>query len=263
MNTLFDEDAEYQAFCDKFKLKKTTDDCYTPEPVYEAVRDYVCARYGVDPGAIVRPFWPGADYTACDYPEGCTVLDNPPFSILSRIVRFYCQNGIRFFLFCPALTPFNLITEETTVLCTSAQIIYENGANVPTSFIHNLGGENVVESCSELYDILKEVADKLRKERTKTLPKLTLPPEILTAAKVNYLTIHHTPYFLRRGECCFIRNLDNYGKNVFGGGLLLSERAAAERAAAERAAAERAAAYVIELSEREREIQRMIGDKKK
>ena len=41
-------------------------------------------------------------------------------------------------------------------------------------------------------------------------------------------------------ECQYIRNAG--GVNIFGSGLLLTERAAAERAAAERAAAERAAA---------------------
>ena len=254
MNTLFDEDAEYQAFCEKFKPKKTTDDCYTPEPVYEAVRDYVCDRYGIDPEKIVRPFWPGADYTAAEYPEGCTVLDNPPFSILAQIVRFYCRERIRFFLFCPALTALYHVTAETTVLCCGADIVYANGANVITSFVHNLGGEYAVESCPELYDILKAVCDKLRKEKTKSLSKLVMPPEIITAAKVNWYTIHHTPYALRRGEFVKVRKIDNYPSGIFGGGLLLSERAVAERAAAERAAGQ-----VIELSEREREIQRMIS----
>ena len=35
---LWDVEAEnYDAFTEKFKTKLTTDDCYTPEPVYEAV----------------------------------------------------------------------------------------------------------------------------------------------------------------------------------------------------------------------------------
>jgi hypothetical protein len=29
---------EYEAFVDKFKPKKTTDDCYTPPDVYDTVR---------------------------------------------------------------------------------------------------------------------------------------------------------------------------------------------------------------------------------
>lgn len=34
-----DSDGEYQDFVDKFKPKSATDDCFTPEPVYNAVRD--------------------------------------------------------------------------------------------------------------------------------------------------------------------------------------------------------------------------------
>lgn len=30
----------YEEFVDKFKPKKTTDDCYTPQIVYEAVKDW-------------------------------------------------------------------------------------------------------------------------------------------------------------------------------------------------------------------------------
>ena len=32
------------------------------------------------------------------------MVDNPPFSILSRIQAFYLERGIRFFLFAPSLT---------------------------------------------------------------------------------------------------------------------------------------------------------------
>lgn len=32
-----DTSPEYSDFLDKFKPKKTTDDCYTPAPVYETV----------------------------------------------------------------------------------------------------------------------------------------------------------------------------------------------------------------------------------
>lgn len=30
----------YEEFVDKFKAKKTTDDCYTPQIVYDAVKDW-------------------------------------------------------------------------------------------------------------------------------------------------------------------------------------------------------------------------------
>lgn len=74
-----EEDEEYQGFIDKFKPKKTTDDCYTPKPVYDAVRDWVVARYGLEGRPIVRPFYPGGDYAAMQYPTGCVVIDNPRF----------------------------------------------------------------------------------------------------------------------------------------------------------------------------------------
>ena len=38
---------DYAGFVEKFKPKKTTDDCYTPPMVYEAVKDWACRRYGI------------------------------------------------------------------------------------------------------------------------------------------------------------------------------------------------------------------------
>ena len=92
----------YDEFVEKFKPKLTTDDCFTPQPVYEAVKNWACREYGIDERQIVRPFWPGGDYENFEYPEGCVVLDNPPFSIMIKICRFYNERKIRFFLFTPA-----------------------------------------------------------------------------------------------------------------------------------------------------------------
>ena len=78
---LFDDAPEYDAFVDKFKPQKTTDDCYTPPLVFQAIQDWVCNKYDIAPESIVRPFYPGGDYESFEYPDGCVVLDNPPFSI--------------------------------------------------------------------------------------------------------------------------------------------------------------------------------------
>ena len=93
----------YEEFVEKFKPKKTTDDCYTPPLVYDAVKDWACAEYNIDPKTIVRPFWPDGDYEKFAYPDGCVVLDNPPFSILVKICEFYLDKEISFFLFAPSL----------------------------------------------------------------------------------------------------------------------------------------------------------------
>ena len=51
----------YEEFVEKFKPKKTTDDCYTPSEIYEVIKDWVCKRYNIDPENVIRPFWPGGD----------------------------------------------------------------------------------------------------------------------------------------------------------------------------------------------------------
>lgn len=117
-----DVDPEYKAFVEKFKPKKTTDDCYTPPPVYEAVVAWAEERYRIAREDIVRPFYPGGDYQRFDYPSGCLVLDNPPFSIISRIIRFYLSHGVRFLLFCPALQlPGRLQSDGVTFVACSAE----------------------------------------------------------------------------------------------------------------------------------------------
>lgn len=53
---------DYEGFVEKFKPKKTTDDCYTPPALYAAVRDWAVAEYGLQGRPLVRPFWPGGDF---------------------------------------------------------------------------------------------------------------------------------------------------------------------------------------------------------
>ena len=81
-----DGNDEYNDFLDKFEAKKTTDDCYTPDNIYDAVADWVADRYGIKRLAFIRPFYPGGDYQNAKYPKGCAVVDNPPFSIMSEII---------------------------------------------------------------------------------------------------------------------------------------------------------------------------------
>ena len=224
----------YEEFVDKFRPKKTTDDCYTPPEIYDVVADYVSERFGVDRADMVRPFWPGGDFEGFEYPEGCCVVDNPPFSILQKIKRFYIGRGIRFFIFAPSLTAFSgpLTCELTHIIC-DANITYENGAVVHTAFVTNMGGDVVAESCPELGDRINAVMDELKSRSAKQMPKYEYPDEVLTAAKLQWMAAHHTPFQVRRADCARVTKLDAMGgKGIFGGGLLLAERAAAERAAA-------------------------------
>ena len=171
---------DYDGFVEKFKPKKTTDDCYTPPEIYDVVADYVTERFGIDRADMVRPFYPGGDFESFDYPDGCCVVDNPPFSILQRIKRFYRDNGIKFFIFAPSLTAFSgaLTTEFTHIIC-DANITYANGAVVRTAFVTNMGGDIVAESCPELGDRINAKMDEIKSRTTKKLPKYEYPDEVL------------------------------------------------------------------------------------
>lgn len=88
-----EESEEYREFVEKFKAKKTTDDCYTPDNIYEAVAEWVANEYKVDRSKFVRPFYPGGDYQNRHYGKDEIVVDNPPFSILAEIMKFFCEGG--------------------------------------------------------------------------------------------------------------------------------------------------------------------------
>ena len=85
---------DYIKFLQKFESKKTTDDCYTPPNVYEVVADYVAEHYNVNKGNFVRPFYPGGDYQKEAYNAESIVVDNPPFSIISSICKWYQANDV-------------------------------------------------------------------------------------------------------------------------------------------------------------------------
>ena len=242
--TLSEVTPEYERFVEKFKPKKTTDDCYTPQNIYDEVLNWCRAEYGIpDNAQIIRPFWPGGDYERHEYPVGCYVIDNPPFSIISAVTQFYEDAGINYFLFAPYLTNFN--NRRTTChIITGSGITYENGAKVDTSFVTNLD-HALVRSVPELGRRIAAIDKANAKEKAKTLPRYEYPAYVLTASMVGYMAKHGVEYRLDRKDAVRIRQLDSQrdaGKTIFGGGFLLSEKAAAEKAAAEKAAAEKAAA---------------------
>ena len=242
-------DEEYQEFLEKFEPKKTTDDCYTPKPVYDAALKWCRDTYGIGDAEIIRPFYPGGDYAAFKYPSNCVVVDNPPFSIISEICRFYCEKGIRFFLFAPALTLFSI--RNGCKISTSVSVTYENGAAVSTSFVTNLDDHEAI-SAPDLYRAIKSADDESRKENKKELHKYSYPQELLTASDLAKFSKYGQRFALSKASCRRVAELDSQkksGKAIFGGGYLISQKAAAEKAAAEKAAAEK-----WDLSERELEI---------
>ena len=259
---LSEDSEEYQEFLAKFEAKKTTDDCYTPPLVYEAVADYVAEQYGIDKGNFVRPFVPKGDYQAEKYKPTDIVVDNPPFSIMSEILKFYHDNGIKFFLFAPHLTIFSGATKNcaSCIIC-GVPVTYENGACVSTSFVTNLE-DCAFRSSPKLYKAIKQANDENLKQMHVELPKYSYPLYVISSAMLSGFSKYGIEFKVDKDECAFIRQLDSQKETksaIYGSGYLISEDKKAEREKAEREKAEREKATVWTLSKREIDIIKSLG----
>lgn len=255
----------YEEFVDKYKQKKTTDDCYTPDVVYDAILKWVVSEYGINAADIVRPFYPGGDYRAQDY-TGKIVVDNPPFSMLAQIIDFYLENEVPFFIFAPALTLFNYGNRIERGLCLVAcyvTITYENGAKIKTSFITNM--DNVsVRTAKSLAVAIKEA----QQAPDGRVVKYKYPPHVITATHVGSIRPHDGDLKFNRSEIKYIRRLDAqkpHKKEIFGGGFLISDDAAARRVQAEKETEEwlrktgQLETHEWQLSDAEKEIVKELG----
>ena len=192
---------------------------------------------------------------------GCVVVDNPPFSMISSICANFGRNGIRFFLFAPYLTNFSTQTKGICHIITDTSIVYENGAEVGTSFLTNLD-EYEIRTAPRLAKAIEEANKENRRKVKKQLQKYSYPENVLTATMVGYIGKYGIDLKISHEDCKFIRALESQkavGKGIFGSGYLLSRKAAAEKAAAEKAAAEKTAAHRWPLSKREQMIIDSLG----
>lgn len=255
-----EDNKEYEAFVDKFKPKKTTDDCYTPPAVYEVVLQYVREKCNIEGLKIMRPFYPGGDYENEQYNENCVVIDNPPFSIISQIVRFYNAKRVKYFLFAPHLTLFGT-NQDYTAIVTSANIVYENGAKIKTAFITNMLGDIKILGDAELRERLKAVTE-INKVN---FPTYQYPANVVTVSKIAQIVERGESIQLMKKDLSFIRQLESqkpHKKALYGSGYLASHAAAKLVAAKELAAKELAAKKKIinwELSDTEEDIIKKLG----
>ena len=250
---LDEDDPEYQEFVKKFEAKRTTDDCYTPDVVYDAVAEWVASEYNVSRANFVRPFYPGGDYQREKYKPTDIVVDNPPFSIMAEILKFYHERGIRFFLFGLHLTLFSPSSSICTALPIGVGITYANGANVNTSFLTNLEDPSICfRSEPRLYAAVRAANEENLRAITKQLPKYAYDHHIITTPFLSALSRLGIDFSVPVAESEIISQLDSQresGKAIFGKGYIVSDRVFAEREKAEREKAER-----WELSDRERAI---------
>ena len=214
---------DYEGFVEKFKPKKTTDDCYTPPAVYDAVLDYVDRNVTTLEGRdVVRPFWPGGDYERHEYPPGCIVIDNPPFSITSQIVRFYIRHGVDFFLFCNGLTCMNVSKiPQVAFHIVNKVVTFENGAQVCVAFVTNVRphGERIV-LAGELEAALRIACKQPNKEKK----KLVYPPEVVSGALLQKFVSLGRNVAISETQCSPIARHEE----PFGGGFMVTTEVSQE-----------------------------------
>ena len=167
---------DYESFVAKFaENPRTTDDCFTPKDVYEAVVKYVSTVVDLTDKVILRPFFPGGDYEHSEYPENGVVIDNPPFSIYTKCCAFYTMHKIPFFLFGPGLT-ITSCCKYCTAVIVADQITFENGAKVKINFASNLFGDTMIMAAPELGAAIAACPSQNQKAN---LSKFRYPDEVL------------------------------------------------------------------------------------
>ena len=250
----------YFEWLSKFEAKKTTDDCYTPPAVYDAVLEYVNDHVlNLDGLKVIRPFYPKGDYTdLSQYDENSIVIDNPPFSLSARIYKFYQEHNIKFFLFAPSLTVLNSMRyiHGITAVIAPHGITYENGAVVNTSFMTNLMPNIKVKTAPILLEKLIKAENLLKAE----LPKYDYPDNVLMVNSLHKLCKAGIDFEVNANSCQYISQLASQkdkGKTLFGGGLIISDNKAKELQAKELQAKELQAkgkSIIWNLSDSERQI---------
>lgn len=245
---------DYESYVAKFRDNpKTTDDTFTPKDVYEAVAEYVGEVYDLAGKEILRPFYPGGDYEHAEYPEDGVVIDNPPFSIFTRICAFYSARRIPFFLFGPGMTIASCCKYCTAVII-NRHIEFSNGAKVRCNFASNLFGGALVMSAPRLDKLIGACPSQNTKIN---LPKYAYPEEVLSVSDLQIIASRGGEFKVMRNEACIIRDLDNFpGKGLFGDHFLLSKAKAKAKAKAKEDVQH---VIPVRLSPREERIVEKLG----
>lgn len=207
---------EYEEWMKDKSPRKTSDDTHTPVDVYEVVASWVSDEYHIPRELMCRPFYPGGDFKNFDY-NNKIVVDNPPFSILSKISRFYQQNDVKFFLFAPALTCFSsTIYYELTHIFIGNPIIYDNGVRVSTHFLTNLEPNTLARSALDLSFEIRNCESQSPRKRN----KVDWGDDEFNGARLNTLTVKGKNFRFTRDECEHIKETRS-GHHIYGGGILV------------------------------------------
>ena len=249
---------DYESYVAKFTDNpKTTDDTFTPRDVYEAVVQYVSEVYDMTDKVILRPFFPGGDYENAEYPENGVVIDNPPFSLFTKICRFYTAREIPFFLFGPGMTIGSCTKYCTAVITGGSGIEFTNKALVRCNFASNLFGDTLIMTAPRLLELIEACPSQTQKAN---LPCYEYPEEMLSVSAMQTIGGGGVEFAVKRSEAVVIRGLDEHPKGkeaLFGDHWLISK---AKAKAMAKAKAKAKAIIKIPLSKREKAIVKRLSE---
>lgn len=246
---------DYEAYVAKFEDRpRTTDDTFTPPDVFAAVLGWLKGKGKITGDTkIIRPFYPGGDFETADYPDGCAVVDNPPFSIFAMCCKWFTARGVPFFLFGPGLTIAS-ISGFCTCIITYAAVRFENGAVIPVSFASNMFGGAAAIAAGDLTQMING-CESQREGQRKSVRKMAWPDGVVTVADLRKIAKAGGTFELQRE---FSEVVKQIGGEIFFGSAWLSGQyadvarsAAAAEAAAEAAAAKAAVKVEMKPSERQ------------
>lgn len=212
----------------------STDECYTPPAVYDTVLDYAVERYQLQGKHIVRPFIPGGDYQKYAYDKNDVVIDNPPFSMTTKITNWYIDHNIPFFLFVNGLYGVSLsrgLHGKATVIVTNSNVSFYNKGSekrIKLGFVTNLDPKNIIiRGDAILTNKLNGLVDK------KSFKRFHYPDNVLKNNDILAALQRNVELKLTTDNCLFEDNLDYHKAqmhakqqrfDVFGGGYLVNDK---------------------------------------
>lgn len=242
----------------------STDECYTPPAVYDTVLDYAVERYNLQGKHIVRPFIPGGDYQRYVCDENDVVIDNPPFSMTTKIAKWYIEHNIPFFLFVNGLYGVSLsrgLHGKATVIVTNANVSFYNKGSekrIKLGFVTNMEPKNIIiRGDATLTNRLNGLVKK------KSFNRFHYPANFLKNNDILSALQRNVELKLTTDNCSFEDNLDYHKAHhvrAFGGGYLVNDKLYNEFT--ESFKQDLPNTYCVTLSTREQKLIEQLNEKK-
>lgn len=196
----------------------TLDECYTLPEVYDTVLKYAVERYHLQGKHVVRPFVPSGDYQKYVYDKNDVVIDNPPFSMTTKITKWYINHDIPFFLFINGQYAVSLsrgLHGKATVIATNANVSFYHEPNnkvIKMGFVTNLEPKDIVlRGDVALTDKIQILAKK------KALNKFKYPKNIIRNSDVLTAINRGVELKLTINNCLFEDSLDYHKEHKLSG----------------------------------------------